>query len=158
TIHVTGDARLRGSRAYILTGSERREVKADAQGNFNFDVTAAHGREAVVAAVVSPTGATYFERAYVGSLSPDELNKAEADIYPPDFATRAKDAKTSPQVEGEDVTLIYTGDAKRVEVVGDFTGWAPSGLVLRDAPGATNVKYIRLKFPKATRAEYKLIA
>ena len=158
TIHVNGDARAPGSRTFILTGSERREVKADAQGNFSFDVTAARGREAVVAAVVSPTGATYFERAYVGGLSPEELNKAEADIYPPDFAERAKNAKTSPQVEGEDVTFVYRGDAKRVEVVGDFTGWAPSGLVLRDAPGATNIKYIRLKFPTAARLEYKLIA
>jgi glucoamylase len=158
TIHVNGDARAPGSRAFILTGSERREVKADAQGNFSFDVTAARGRAAIVAAVVSPTGATYFERAYVGGLSPEELNKAEADIYPPDFAERAKNAKTSPQVEGEDVTFVYRGDAKRVEVVGDFTGWTPSGLVLRDAPGATNVKYIRLKFPTAARLEYKLIA
>jgi glucoamylase len=158
TIHINGDARAQGSRAFILVGEERREVKADAQGNFNFDVTAARGTTPIVAAVVSPSGATYFERAYVVGRSPEELNKGENDIYSPAFAERAKNAKTSPQVEGEDVTFVYKGDAKRVEVVGDFTGWAPSGLVLRDAPGATNVKYIRLKFPTASRLEYKLIA
>src|SRR3954468_16367178 len=158
TFRVTGGARAKDSRVFILTGSERREVTADAQGSFGFDVTAAREPLPVVVAVVSPSGATYFQRAYVGGLSPDELKKLEADLYPPDFTERAKNAKTSPQIDGEFVTFVYRGDAKRVEVVGDFTGWAPSGLLLRDAPGATNVKFIRLKFPKSARVEYKLVA
>jgi glucoamylase len=158
TVRVTGGARAQGSRAFVLAGSERREVKPDAQGNFSFDVTAAREPVPVVAAVVAPSGATYFQRAYVGGLTPDELKKLDADLYPPDFAERAKSAKTSPQVEGESVTFVYRGDAKRVEVVGDFDGWIPSGLVLRDAPGAAGVKYIRLKFPAAARLEYKLVA
>jgi glucan 1,4-alpha-glucosidase len=158
TVRVTGGARAQGSRAFVLAGSERREVKPDAKGNFGFDVTAAREPVPVVAAVVAPSGATYFQRAYVGGLTPDELKKLEADLYPPDFAERAKSAKTSPQVEGEYVTFVYRGDAKRVEVVGDFDGWTPSGLVLRDAPGAAGVKYIRLKFPAAARLEYKLVA
>ncbi len=158
TVRVNGGARGQGSRVFILTGSERREVTADAQGSFGFDVTAAREPLPVVVAVVSPTGATYFQRAYAGGLSPDELKKSESDLYPQDFAERAKGAKTSPQIEGEYVTFIYRGDANRVEVVGDFTGWSPSGLLLRDAPGAANVKFIRLKFPKSARVEYKLVA
>lgn len=158
TLHVTGGARAPGSRAFILEGSERREVRPDAQGNFSFDVTAARDTTPVVVAVVSPTGATYFQRAYVGGLSPDELKRLESDLYPPDFAERAKSVASSPAIEGEGVTFVYRGDAKRVEVVGDFTGWTPSGLALREAPGTTNVKYIRLKFPVGARIEYKLIA
>jgi glucoamylase len=158
TFRVNGNARAQGSRVFILTGSERREVNSDAQGGFGFDVTAAREPLPVVVAVVSPTGATYFQRAYVGGLTPDELKKLESDLYPPDFVERAKSAKTSPQIEGEYVTFIYRGDAKRVEIAGDFTGWSPSGLLLRDAPGAANVKFIRLKFPKTARVEYKLIA
>ncbi|MFL6282615.1 MAG: glucan 1,4-alpha-glucosidase, partial [Pyrinomonadaceae bacterium] len=158
TLHVTGGARAPGSRAFILEGSERREVRADAQNNFSFDVTAARETTPVVVAVVSPTGATYFQRAYVGGLSPDELKKLESELYPPDFAERAKSLASSPAIEGEGVTFVYRGDAKRVEVVGDFTGWTPSGLALREAPGTTGVKYIRLKFPVGARIEYKLIA
>jgi glucoamylase len=158
TIHVTGGARAQGSRAFILAGSERREVKPDAQGDFSFDVTATGETTPVVVAVVSPSGATYLQRAYVGGLTPEQLKEAEGRLYPPDFAARAKGSKTSPQVEGEDVTFIYKGDAKRVEVVGDFTGWTPSGLVLREAQGDAGVKYIRLKFPAGARLEYKLVA
>jgi glucan 1,4-alpha-glucosidase len=155
-LHVTGGARTPGSRAFILTADERRELKADAQGNFAFDVTAARGANALVVAVVSPSGATYLQRAYADGLAPDELSKAEGALYPSDFAVRAKGASASPIVEGEDVTFVYRGDAKRVELAGDFTGWSPRELVLREvAPG---VKLIRLKFPKAARLEYKLVA
>lgn len=158
TFRVAGGARAQGSRVFVLAGSERREVRADAQGGFNFDVTAERDPLPVVIAVVSPAGATYFQRAFLGGLKPDELEKLEGDLYPQAFAERAKSVAASPFVEGEDVTFIYRGDAKRVEVVGDFTGWSPAGLVLREVSGTPNVKYIRLKFPKAARAEYKLIA
>jgi enterochelin esterase-like enzyme len=67
-------------------------------------------------------------------------------------------AQTSPLIDAEGVTFIYRGNAKRVEVVGDFTGWAPAGLVLRDIPNTNNLKFIRLKFPAAARLEYKLVA
>jgi enterochelin esterase family protein len=158
TLRVAGSAREKGSRAFLLAGDERRELKADAEGNFAFDLTAARGETRVAVAVVSPSGATYFHRARVVGLGTEELRRAERDLYPPDSAERLKAAKSSPLVEGESVTFIYRGDAKRVEVVGDFTGWAPRGLVLRDVPGAANLKSIRLKFPAAARLEYKLVA
>ena len=155
TFRVTGGGRAPNSRAFMLIGDERRELKPDAEGNFAFDVTATRGTTPVVISVITPSGATYFQRAYVTGHAADE--KADSDLYPPDAAERLKSAKTSPLVEGEDVTFIYRGDAKRVEVVGDFTGWSPAGLLLRESPG-TNVKYIRLKFPKSARLEYKFIA
>ena len=158
TLRVTGSARDAGSRAFILTESERRELKRDAGGNFSFEVKAGRGPSHVVVAVVSPTGATGFERVTVGGLAPEELKKADAELYPPDAAARLKSARISPLVEGEDVTFIYRGDAGRVEVVGDFTGWAPAGLVLKDVPGTNNLKLIRLKFPASARLEYKLVA
>jgi glucan 1,4-alpha-glucosidase len=158
TFRVAGGARTPGSRAFLLSGDERRELKADAEGGFSFDVTAARGTTPVVVAIVSPSGATYFRRVNVNGRAAPELEQAERELYPPDDAARLKAAKTSPLVEGEDVTFIYRGDAKRVEVVGDFTGWSPSGLVLRDVPGTTNLKFIRLKFPAAARLEYKLVA
>jgi glucoamylase len=158
TVRVTGGARARGSRAFLLAGGERRELKADAQGNFSFDVKAERGATAVVVAVVSPSGATSFRRVNVVGLTSEELEKAERDLYPADDAGRLKAAQTSPLIEGDNVTFLYRGGAKRVEVVGDFTGWAPAGLVMRDVPGTTGLKFIRLKFPAAVRLEYKLVA
>ncbi|MDT7778096.1 MAG: glucoamylase [Acidobacteriota bacterium] len=159
SFRVTGGARAQGSRAFVLTGDERRELKPDAGGDFSFDVTAAaRGTTPVVIGVIAPSGATYFQRAYAGGHATGELERAgDGDPYPTDTPEHLKSVKTSPLVEGEDVTFVYRGEAKRVEVVGDFTGWSPAGLVLRDAPG-TNVKYIRLKFPRSARLEYKLIA
>ncbi|HWW77445.1 MAG TPA: glycoside hydrolase family 15 protein, partial [Pyrinomonadaceae bacterium] len=158
TFRVSGGSRASGSRAFLLVGDERRELRPDAEGNFSFDVTPTTGTTPVVVAVVAPSGATYFRRVNVTGRAAAELARAERDLYPPDAAERVKAAKTSPIVEGEDVTFFYRGDARRVEVVGDFTNWAPSGLVLRDVPGASNLKFIRLKFPRAARLEYKLIA
>ena len=158
TFRVTGNTRTAGGRVFILDGSGRRELKADDKGNFSFEVKAARGTSQVVIAVVAPSGATYFQRANVVGLASEELEKSLRDLYPPDAAARLKDAQASPLVEGEDVTFFYRGDARRVEVVGDFTGWAPAGLVLKDVPGTSKLKLIRLKFPAAARLEYKLIA
>jgi glucan 1,4-alpha-glucosidase len=158
SFRVAGDARQANSRAFVLFGDERRELKPDAEGNFSFDVSVARGTMPIVIGVITPSGATYFQRANVNGYAPDEREKAARDLYPPDAVERLKAAKTSPLIEGEDVTFVYRGAARRVEVVGDFTGWSPAGLVLQDAAGTTNVKYIRLKFPRTARLEYKLIA
>jgi glucan 1,4-alpha-glucosidase len=158
SFRVNGGARTKGVRAFLLAGGERRELKADDHGNFAFDVKAERGTTQVVVVAAAPSGATSFRRVTVVGHSPEELEKVERDLYPPDAAARVKAAQSSPLVEGEDVTFLYRGVAKRVEVVGDFTGWSPAGLVLRDVPGTDNLKFIRLKFPAAARLEYKLIA
>ncbi|HEX8190880.1 MAG TPA: alpha/beta hydrolase-fold protein, partial [Pyrinomonadaceae bacterium] len=158
TFRVTGGARAKGSRAFLLDGGGRRELQADAEGRFSFDVQAGRGTTAVAVAAVSPSGATSFRRVSVVGLAPEVLEKAERELYPPDAAVRLKAARTSPLIEGDGVTFLYRGDAKRVEVVGDFTGWAPAGLVMRDVPGTNNLKFIRLRFPAAARLEYKLVA
>ncbi|HEX8116070.1 MAG TPA: glycoside hydrolase family 15 protein, partial [Pyrinomonadaceae bacterium] len=38
TFRITGGSRRQGRRAFLLAGGERRELKADAQGNFAFDL------------------------------------------------------------------------------------------------------------------------
>ena len=159
SFRVSGGARAKGSRAFLLSsGGERRELKPDAEGRFAFDVKAERGTSAVVVAVVAPSGATSFRRVTVVGLAPEELEQAELELYPSDAAGRLQAAQAAPLVEGEAVTFLYRGGAKRVEVVGDFTGWAPARLAMRDVPGTNNLKFIRLKFPAAARLEYKLIA
>src|SRR2546423_101829 len=157
SFRVTGNVRPAGSRAFALVGDERRELKPDAQGNIAFDVTVARGDGVVALGVGPPPGAASVPRAAAHTPTSEEKEQADGDLYPPDSFERAKNARESPIVEGDSVTFVYRGNAKRVEVVGDFTGWSPSGLSLRDVPSA-NLKFIRLKFPGAARLEYKFIA
>jgi enterochelin esterase-like enzyme len=154
TLRVTGRA-PKGTRAFIIIGGERRELSFDAQGTTSFEVTVARGEMHLLVGTVGPTGATSFHRARVRGLTPEERPRAERELYPPELFERAKGATIAPLVEGGDVTFVYRGAARTVEVVGDFTNWRPAGLVLRGEGGA---KLIRLKFPPGARLEYKLIA
>nr|MDQ3743881.1 glucan 1,4-alpha-glucosidase [Acidobacteriota bacterium] len=156
-LHIGGFIRPPRSRVFVLANGVRYEAGADVQGNLGLGFGVERGDSSVVIAVVSPSGATYFRRVDLRGLTPDEKDKAEQEIYPRDFVERVKNAKTSPLVEGEDVTFIYRGTEKEVEVVGDFTGWSSAGLVLRELHGA-GARVIRLKFPKTARLEYKFIA
>jgi glucoamylase len=59
--------------------------------------------------------------------------------------------------KGKDETLMefhYSGEAKSVEVVAEFTGWKPCNLMLQ---GSAASKGRILKFPNSARVEYKLI-
>ncbi len=145
------------SRAFAVYNGERRELQTDARGAYEFDVEVERGESYVLVGTVTPTGATSFHRARVRGLTAGEKQKAELEDLGPKLLERVKTAARSPLVEGEEVTFVYRGAAQRVEVVGDFTGWGMSSHLMREAPG-TNAKLYTLRFPKGTRAEYKLVA
>ena len=156
TLRVTGAARA-GTRAFLIYGDERRELRFDSQGRTEFEVPVAPGESHVLVGTLAPSGATSFHRARVRGLSAAEKQRAERELYPPEAFRVSASSASSPVVEGEAVTFIYRGGARRVEVVGDFTSWRPAGLELRGPEGA-GVKLIRLEFPEGARLEYKLIA
>ncbi|MCA1594485.1 MAG: glycoside hydrolase family 15 protein, partial [Acidobacteria bacterium] len=156
TFTVRGRMRPK-SRAFALAGGERRELEVDEQGAYSFDVPVERGDAVLVVGTIAPGGATSFERIAVRGLTPEERQKEAGAQQSPDMLEKLRNAKNAPLIEGEQVTFLYRGMAKRVEVVGDFTGWRPAGLVMRDVPG-TSVKYYTRTFPKTARAEYKLIA
>jgi enterochelin esterase family protein len=108
--------------------------------------------------VVAPSGATYFRRVRVRGLTAEERAAEERAELTPAFVESVRAAKASPVVEGGAATFVYRGAAKRVELAGDFTGWSPAGLVLRDLPGSSDVKFLTVKFPAGARLEYKLVA
>ncbi|MDQ3805863.1 MAG: glycoside hydrolase family 15 protein, partial [Acidobacteriota bacterium] len=156
TLRVGGTVRA-GMRAFALSGDERRELQIDGQGRTRFEVTVPRGESHVLVGTVAPSGATSFHRARVRGLTPEEKQRAEGDLYPPEAFKLLRGAQASPVVEGEAVVFVYRGAARAVEVVGDFTGWRPAGLVLRGAEGG-GAKLLRLEFPEGARLEYKLIA
>ncbi|HEX7176597.1 MAG TPA: glucan 1,4-alpha-glucosidase [Pyrinomonadaceae bacterium] len=147
----------RGGRAYLLFGGERRELKTDESGRYEFEFVAPAGESQVVVGTNAASGATSFHRVSLRALTPEERRKAEGEQAPPRLLERIRNAKTSPLIDGDRVTFVYRGRARRVEVVGDFTSWSPRSLVMREAPGS-DVKYYTREFARDARAEYKLIA
>ena len=148
----------RGVRLFALVGNEARELTAGADGMAELDVPVPAGESNIVVAVATADGATGVRRLQLRGLTKDELRAAETQTAPsPVELERLKQTERAPVVKDEEVTFVYRGPAKRVEVVGDFTSWSPRGLVMRELTG-TNVKYLTRKFGRAARVEYKLIA
>ena len=145
-----------GTRIFLLTGTNARELKVDEQGRFETDVPVPPGETLAALAMHAPGGATTFQRARLRGSTPDERQREAAGL-PPALVERLKRATASPVIEGDGATFVYRGAANRVEVAGDFTGWSAGQHVMRQLPG-TDIKYVTLRFAPETRAEYKIIA
>jgi glucoamylase len=150
-----------GTRVYAWLNGEAREVAVNKDGAAELDFRVPEGEATVVIGWHKANGASAFRRIRVQGMTKDELHKYEtaqaAQTASPAFLERVRKAERSPLVEGEQVTFIYRGKAKRVEVVGDFTSWSPRGRLLREVAG-TDVKYLTMKFSPDARVEYKFIA
>ncbi|HEY1402670.1 MAG TPA: glycoside hydrolase family 15 protein, partial [Pyrinomonadaceae bacterium] len=159
TLHLgSGGAVEAGTRVYVWAHGEAREVKVDEKGMAELDVRVPQGESTVVIAMHKPNGATAFRRITLNGLTKANLRAQEAATRPsPAFAERLRKAERAPIVEDDEVTFVYRGKAKRVEVVGDFTSWSPRRLTLRELAG-TDVKYLTMKFARDARVEYKFIA
>ncbi|HYP01165.1 MAG TPA: alpha/beta hydrolase-fold protein, partial [Pyrinomonadaceae bacterium] len=148
-----------GMRVYALANGEAREVKVNQQGRVELDVRVPGGESTVVIGIHKTNGATAFRRITMRGLTKEELGAhAAATEASPALLERLRKTERSPVIEGDEVTFVYRGKAKRVEVVGDFTSWSPRGLVLREATTGADLKYLTLKFARDARVEYKLIA
>jgi glucoamylase len=149
------------TRVYAWLNGEAREVKvnnAARAAELNFRVP--EGESTVAIGWHKANGASAFRRIRVRGMSKDELLKYETTRQgqsSPAFLERVRKAERSPLVEDGQVTFVYRGKAKRVEVVGDFTSWSPRQMMLRELPG-TDVKYLTMKFAADARVEYKFIA
>jgi glucoamylase len=159
TMLKLGGAVEAGARVYAWANGEARELKVNQRGAFEFDVRVPEGDSTVAIGIHKSNGATAFRRITLSGLSKENLRAHEAagEPHSPALAERLRKAERSPIVEDEQVTFVYRGKAKRVEVVGDFTSWSPRRLVLRELAG-TDVKYLTMKFARDARVEYKLIA
>lgn len=69
---------------------------------------------------------------------------------------RVRQAEHSPLIEDGTAIFIHRGSARRVEVVGDFTGWRPRRLNLRKVRNH-DLRYFVAQFPREARIEYKFI-
>jgi enterochelin esterase family protein len=133
-------------------------LSVDAEGRYQLEFTVPAGESHAVVGTSAPSGATSFHRLTLRGLTAEERRKAEGERAPPELLERIKGATVSPLIDAARVTFVYRGPARRVEVVGDFTNWSPRGLLMRDVPGTTDVKYYTREFAPDARAEYKLIA
>jgi glucoamylase len=148
-----------GTRVYLWANGEAREAKVNREGAAELDFRVPEGETTVIIGWHKANGASAFRRGRVRGLSKNELRKyetpREAQVSQA-FLERIGKAERSPLVEDGQVTFIYRGKAKRVEVVGDFTSWSSRGMMLEEVAG-TDVKYLSMKFASNARAEYKFI-
>ncbi|HEY0100916.1 MAG TPA: glucan 1,4-alpha-glucosidase [Pyrinomonadaceae bacterium] len=163
SLNLGGSVRAEaGTRVYVWANGEAREVTGNgAAGTAEPDFRVPEGETTLVIGWHKANGASALRRIRVRGMTKDELRKYEtaqaAQQATPSFLERVQKAERSPLVEGERVTFIYRGKARRVEVVGDFTSWSPRGMTLDDVAG-TDLKYLTLKFAPDARVEYKFIA
>ncbi len=62
-----------------------------------------------------------------------------------------------PVIENnEDVYFVYYGQAQKVQVAGDFTGWKPHGLPMKRVDG-TQLWYMKFSFEPDARLDYKFV-
>jgi glucoamylase len=146
-----------GTRAFVLEGAGAREVAVGADGGVDFSVKVSEGETFVAFVAQTPGGASVFHRLKVRGLSPEEWRVWNARAVPLAVAEKVKAARRSPIIEENEVTFVYRGSARQVEVVGDFTGWAPRRLSMQEVPG-TDLKFYTHRFDGEARVEYKFIA
>jgi glucan 1,4-alpha-glucosidase len=139
-----------GSKAaYLLDNGTRTFTKVD--GNelpIKFQIP--ENDTIGILAVEAPDGSTAFERVKLRparSVKPQEFSAATLE--------KIKTAKASPIIENGKAIFIYRGNAKRVQLAGDFTFWSPTGLFLQDI--GDGVKAAAMDFPSTARVEYKII-
>ncbi|HEX8422191.1 MAG TPA: glucan 1,4-alpha-glucosidase, partial [Pyrinomonadaceae bacterium] len=131
-----------GTRVYASVNGEAREVPVNKDGVAESDFRVPEGETTLVFGWHKPTGASAFRRLVLRGRASEELRAVEAaNEPPPALRERLKKATSSPIVEDNQVTFVYRGKAKRVEVAGDFTSWSPRRVVLRELAG-TDVKYL----------------
>ncbi|HZH90616.1 MAG TPA: alpha/beta hydrolase-fold protein [Pyrinomonadaceae bacterium] len=147
-----------GTRVYASVNGETREVPVNKDGVAESDFRVPEGETTMVFGWHKQTGASAFRRLSLRGRTKEELRAVEAaNAPPPALLERLKKATSSPIVEDGQVTFVYRGKAKQVEVAGDFTSWSPRRVVLRELAG-TDVKYLTRKFAPDARVEYKFIA
>lgn len=98
----------------------------------------------ILAGIIMNIGITSCAQSGDGALHAVELTKL------------MNTSTAAPIIEDTRVTFVYRGRGKRVEVVGDFTGWRPRGHTLREAEGI-GARYYTHSFATSARVEYKFM-
>lgn len=153
----TGGQLSPASRAYLFHDGRSREVVVDREGRFGFDLEVPQGESVMALVTFAPDGSSTFNRRVLRGRTRSDKGGQLARNLSTDLERRLRQATRSPIIEGNRAVFFYRGTARRVEVVGDFTGWNMRGLLMENLAG-TDIKYYVRDFAASARAEYKLIA
>jgi glucoamylase len=133
---------------------ETRMLPVNEKGEIAFEVIAPEQQEIALVGIITPDGASAFERVKVRSADAKITGLGNYSFSPP------RENAPSPQVFGlkgaekSDVMFVYRGEAKEVGIAGDFTGWRPHG---RKFQNFGSYQVLILPFDNAAKFEYKLI-
>ena len=148
-----------GQNVAWLAGGQIRELKP---GSFRLPVQAVEGELRISVAVADAGGSTAFEQVTIKAQKASTPGFASvAPGVPPPQSSNPEFLKqlrsgASPVMNGVWVTFVYRGEAKDVEVVGEFTDWDKRDLKLQPLAGTT-VRYLSMQFPQDARLEYKFL-
>ncbi|MDQ3801662.1 MAG: glycoside hydrolase family 15 protein [Acidobacteriota bacterium] len=142
------------AKAALSFRGETRMLPVNEKGEISFEVVAPEQQEIALVGIITPDGASAFERVKVRSADTKITGLGNYSFSPP------RDGEPSPQVFGlkgaekSDVMFVYRGEAKEVGIAGDFTGWRPHG---RKFQNFGSYQVLILPFDNAAKFEYKLI-
>ncbi|HEX9960797.1 MAG TPA: glycoside hydrolase family 15 protein, partial [Pyrinomonadaceae bacterium] len=133
---------------------ETRLLPVNEKGVFPIEIIAPEQEEIGIVAIITPDGASAFERVRIRSADTKITGQGNEVFSPP------RENEPSPTVIGAkgeketNVMFVYRGAAKTVDIAGDFTNWRPMGRKFRNF-GSYHV--LILPFRNDAKFEYKLI-
>jgi enterochelin esterase-like enzyme len=133
---------------------ETRMLPVNEKGEFPIEIIAPETEEIGIVAIIAPDGSSAFERVRIRSADTKITGQENFSFSAPG------DNEPSPKIFGlkrekeSDVMFVYRGEAKNVDIAGDFTNWRPLG---RKFQNLGNRHVLILPFRNDAKFEYKLI-
>ncbi|HEY0048551.1 MAG TPA: glycoside hydrolase family 15 protein, partial [Pyrinomonadaceae bacterium] len=145
---------MAGAKVAMSFRGETRLLPINEKGEISFEIIAPDAEEIAIVGIITPDGASAFERVKLRSADAKITGQGNYVFSPP------RENEPSPGIFGlkgaekTDVIFVYRGAGKSVEIAGDFTGWRPHG---RKFQNLGSCQVLILPFDNGAKFEYKLV-
>ncbi|HEX8248056.1 MAG TPA: glycoside hydrolase family 15 protein [Pyrinomonadaceae bacterium] len=143
-----------GAKVAMSFRGETRLLPVNEKGEISFEVVAPEAEEIVIVGIVTPDGASAFERVKIRSSDTKTTGQGNGIFSPPRAGAPSPSLFGLKDAEKTDVMFVYRGAASKVEIAGDFTNWRPHG---RKFQNFGSYQILILPFDNQAKFEYKLI-
>jgi glucoamylase len=143
-----------GAKVAMSFRGETRLLPINEKGEISFEVIAPETEEIGIVGIITPDGASAFERVKVRSADTKITGQGDFSFSPPRANEPSPNIFDSKDAKETYVRFVYRGAAKQVEIAGDFTGWRPHG---RKFQNFGSYQALTLPFDNEAKFEYKLI-
>jgi glucoamylase len=133
---------------------ETKLLAVNEKGEIPFEIIAPDAEETGIVAIITPDGASAFERIKIRPADTKISRQGNGNFSPPRQNDPAPKIIGSKGSKENTVMFFYRGAEKDVRIAGDFTNWRPYPEKFRDYG---DFKALFLTFDNAAKFEYKLI-